>query len=47
MTEEEKNKTDNLKIDHIVLSYYMGDYTRVKEVNMDTLKELIETNKHD
>lgn len=46
LTEEERQMTDDLKIDHVVLSYYMGDYTRVKQANMEKLKELIEENRH-
>lgn len=45
LTEEEKAKTENLKIDHIVLSFHMGEYTRVRNENLEKLKELISEDK--
>jgi hypothetical protein len=39
-------QTENLKIDHIVLSYAMGEYSRVKEKNSETFKKLIDEGKH-
>jgi hypothetical protein len=46
LKEEEKLETENLKVDHIVLSYTMSEYTRVKEKNKETFKKMIDEGKH-
>jgi hypothetical protein len=46
LTPEQLKETDDLKVVKVILSYWLGDYNRIKESNAKTFKEAIKNSKH-